>query len=77
MRQGMYDNISVVDVPERFEVLDSEALGARLGYTRSTVLTHLSRGRWDKIPSPSRRLAMGPIWYVGDVEEWRTIRGED
>ena len=50
---------------------EQEALGAMLGYTRSTVLTHLSRERWDKIPPPSRRLAMGPVWYVGDVEEWK------
>ena len=63
-------------IPERFEVLDAEALGGRLGYTRSSVLTHLSRERFDKIPPPSRRLATGPIWYVGDVEEWRNIRGD-
>ena len=71
IHQGMYDNLPVMDVPERYEVLDPEALGVRLGYTRSTVLTHLSRGRWDKIPQPSKRLAMGPVWYVGDVEKWR------
>ena len=60
-----------MDVPQRFEVLDPEALARRLGYTRATVLTHLSRGRFDKIPPPSRRLAMGPLWYAGDVEKWR------
>ncbi len=64
-----------MEIPEKFKVLDPEALGATLGYTRSTVLTHLSRGRFDKIPRPSRRLAMGPIWYQGDIDEWRIIRG--
>ena len=60
-----------MDIPEQYEVLDADALARRLGYTRTTVWTHLSRERWDKIPPPSRRLAMGPVWYVGDVEEWR------
>ncbi len=59
-----------MEIPERFEVLDPEALAQRLGYTRATVYTHLSRERFDKIPPPSRRLAMGPIWYLGDVEEF-------
>lgn len=58
-------------IPDRYEVLDAAALGERLGYTRATVVTHLSRGRFDKIPRPSRRLAMGPIWYQGDVDEWK------
>ncbi len=62
-------------VPEHCEVLDPQALGEYLGYTRATVLTHLSRQRWDKIPKPSRRLAMGPIWYAGDVEDWKKGRG--
>ncbi len=70
----MYDRLPNMEIPERYEVLDPEALAQGLGYTRSTVLTHLSRERWDKIPPPSRRLVMGPIWYLGDVEEWRDIR---
>jgi predicted DNA-binding transcriptional regulator AlpA len=63
-----------MEIPEQYEVLDPEALADTLGYTRSTVLTHLSRQRWDKIPPPSRRLAMGPVWYLGDVDEWKDIR---
>ncbi len=63
-----------MEVPEQYEVLDPVALGHLLGYSRATVYTHLSRERFDKIPPPSRRLAMGPIWYLGDVEEWRDIR---
>lgn len=74
MRQDQFDKIHVMKIPERYEVLDPDALAQRLGYTRSTVYTHLSRERWDKIPPPSRRLAMGPIWYLGDVEEWRNMR---
>lgn len=63
-----------MEIPERYKVLDPVALANHLGYTRSTVWTHLSRERWDKIPPPSRRFDMGPIWYLGDVEDWRTIR---
>jgi hypothetical protein len=69
--QGIFDKLSNMKIPERYEVLDAEALAQLLGFTRSTVLTHLSRQRWDKIPPPSRRLAMGPIWYVGGVQEWQ------
>jgi hypothetical protein len=58
-------------VPEHCEVLDPDALASYLNYKRGTVLTHLSRERWDKIPPPSRRLAMGPIWYLGAVDQWR------
>lgn len=65
-----------MEIPERFEVLDPVSLGRLLGYSRATVYTHLSRERFDKIPPPSRRLAMGPVWYLGDVVEWRTIRGK-
>jgi predicted DNA-binding transcriptional regulator AlpA len=61
-------------IPERYEVLDIAELARRLGYTNSTIRTHLARHRFDKIPEPSRRLAMGPVWYLGDVEEWRAIR---
>lgn len=74
-RQGSYDRILRMEIPEQYEVLDPEALGKRLGYTRSTVLTHLSRKRWDKIPEPSRKLTMGPVWYLGNVEEWENERG--
>jgi predicted DNA-binding transcriptional regulator AlpA len=75
MRQVKLDKIfGDMEIPERYKVLDPVALAEYLGYTRSTVWTHLSRERWDKIPPPSRRFDMGPIWYVGDVEEWRTIR---
>ena len=63
-----------MDVPDRYEVLDAHALAKQLRYTRSTVLTHLSRERWDKIPPPSRRLTMGPVWYLGEVQEWRETK---
>jgi hypothetical protein len=61
-----------MEIPEQYEVMDIAALARHLGYTASTIRTHLSRERWDKIPPPSRRLTMGPIWYLGDVEEWRS-----
>ena len=60
-----------MDIPKQYEVLDTEALARYLRYTRTTVWTHVSRERWDKVPPPSRRLALGPIWYVGDVREWQ------
>ena len=66
--------ISDMEIPERYEVLGPDELIKLLGYTRSTVYTYISRERWDRIPPPSRRLAMGPVWYLGDVEEWREGR---
>jgi hypothetical protein len=63
-----------MEIPERYKVSGPDELARQLGYTRSTVYTHLSRERWDKIPPPSCRLAMGPIWYLGDVEEWEKKR---
>ena len=69
--------ISDMVIPEQYEVLGPDELIKVLGYTRSTVYTYISRERWDRIPPPSRRLAMGPVWYRGDVEAWlerRNIR---
>ncbi len=64
-----------MEIPDRYRVLGPDELARELGYRPATVHTHLSRKRWDKIPPPSVRLATGPIWYQGDVEEWReTIR---
>jgi predicted DNA-binding transcriptional regulator AlpA len=75
--QAPFDKIQSMEIPEQYEVLDPDALARQLGYTRSTVYTHLSRERWDKIPPPSVRLAMGPVWYVGDVEEWQQAEKGD
>ena len=50
-------------------MLDATALGKRLGIKRATVLSYLSRRR-KGVPEPSVRLAVGPIWYLGDVQEW-------
>ena len=63
-------------IPMQYQVLDAEALGRELGYTRSTVHTHVSRERWDKIPKPDVKLSAGPIWYVGSVREWREKVGK-
>lgn len=60
---------------EKYDVLDSAALATYLGYTKSTVLTHVTRKRWDKVPEPSKRLAMGPVWYLGDVQQWQRKKG--
>ena len=58
----------------RYRVLGPEGLARELGNRPATVHTHLWRQRWDKIPQPSVRLATGPIWYPGDVNECRTMR---
>jgi hypothetical protein len=63
-----------MEIPDRYRVLGPDELARELGYRPATVHTHLSRQRWDKIPQPSVRLATGPVWYLGDVEDWRTIR---
>jgi len=69
--QELFDKLWFMKVPERYRVMSVQELGVYLGYTTSTVYTHVSRERWDKIPQPSLRLGCGPVWYVGDVEEWR------
>jgi predicted DNA-binding transcriptional regulator AlpA len=51
--------------------MSAEELGQYLGYTRSTIYSHMTRELWGKIPPPSLRLSTGPIWYVCHVEEWR------
>ena len=63
-----------MEMPEGYRVLGPDELARELGYKPATVHTHLSRQRWDKIPPPSVRLAMGPVWYVGEVEKWREER---
>ena len=62
-----------MEIPEKYQVLDATALGKRLGIKRDTVLSYLSRRR-KGAPEPSVRLAVGPIWYLGDVQEWETER---
>jgi predicted DNA-binding transcriptional regulator AlpA len=63
-----------MQIPERYRVMSATELGEYLGYTTATIYTHLSRGRYDKVPPPSERLGSGPIWYVGSVVEWRSER---
>jgi len=59
-----------IGVPEDYEVLDTTAVGKRLGFKRDTVLAYLSRRNFRRIPRPNRQLAMGPIWYEKSVREW-------
>ena len=63
-------DLSRIDVPDDYEVLDATALGRRLGLKRDTVLVYLSRRNFRRIPRPNRLLAMGPIWYEKSVKEW-------
>jgi hypothetical protein len=70
-----------VEVPEDYEVLDTTALGRRLGFKRDTVLAYLSRRNFRRIPRPNRLLAMGPIWYEmcvreGEAREEGRVRGK-
>jgi predicted DNA-binding transcriptional regulator AlpA len=63
------------DIPQEYKVLGIQELADELGYKRSTVYAHLTRQLWHKIPEPSARISCGPIWYLGDVEEWREKQG--
>ena len=63
-------DLSRIDVPDDYEVLDATALGRRLGLKRDTVLAYLSRRNFRRIPRPNRLLAMGPLWYEKSVREW-------
>lgn len=65
-------DLNPITVPEGYEVLDATALGDRLGYKRATVLTYLSRRKFQLIPRPNRQLTMGPIWYERSVKEWES-----
>jgi hypothetical protein len=67
VRKGDIDRIRV---PEDYEVLDATALGHRLQLKRDTVLAYLSRGNFDRVPRPNRKLTMGPVWYELGVKEW-------
>jgi predicted DNA-binding transcriptional regulator AlpA len=68
------DDLNIIDVPEGYEVLDATALGERLGLKRDTVLAYLSRRNFERIPRPNRKLAMGPVWFEGSIEEWEAKR---
>ena len=67
-------DIDLVEIPKSYEVLDATALGERLGLKRDTVLTYLSRRNFERIPRPNRKLAMGPVWFEGSVNEWEAKR---
>jgi predicted DNA-binding transcriptional regulator AlpA len=73
-------DLNRIDVPEDYEILDTTALGQRLGFKRDTVLTYLSRRNFGRIPRPNRQLAMGPIWYEKSLKEWeakeKQVRGK-
>jgi hypothetical protein len=56
------------------EVFDATALGKGLGLKRGIVLAYLSRRTFERIPRPSRKLAMGPVWFERSVEEWEAKR---
>jgi hypothetical protein len=62
-------------IPKQYQVMDIAALAQYLGYTPSTVRTYIARKRWQRIPKPSAQLNVGPVWYAGDVEEWRKGKG--
>lgn len=63
------------EIPDQYRVLGVKELANELGYTPSTIRSHLTRELWHKVPPPSLRLSTGPIWYLGHVEEWREERG--
>ena len=59
-------------VPEEYEILDIDALAARLGFKRDTIQVYLNRQSFHRIPRPNRRLATGPLWYEGSVRQWES-----
>lgn len=59
-----------IEIPEEYEVLDTGALAKRLGFQRQTVSAYLVRGLYRKVPKPNRMLDVGPIWYLGAVQQW-------
>ena len=63
-------DLNRIAVPENYKLLDTTALGRRLGFKRDTVLAYLSRRNFRRIPRPNPLLAMGPFWYEKSVEEW-------
>jgi hypothetical protein len=69
-------DLSRVEVPEDYDVLDATTLGRRLGFKRDTVLAYFSRRNFRRIPRPNRLLAMGPIWYEKCVREWEAKEDE-
>ena len=68
-------DIDRIAVPDGYDVLDTTALGERLGLKRDTVLAYLSRRNFGRIPRPNRKLAMGPVWYETAVKEWEERHG--
>jgi len=70
------EDVDGIEVPEGYEVLDATALAERLGIKRNTVLAYLSRGNFELIPRPNRKLAMGPIWYETTVRKWLSRKGD-
>lgn len=59
-------------VPEAYEVLDKQALAARLGVSVATVSYYLSReaGSARRLPVPDGRVSGAPYWYRMTVEGW-------
>ena len=47
-------DLNRIGVPEDYEVLDATALGRKMGFKRDTVLVHLSRRNFRRIPPPNR-----------------------
>jgi predicted DNA-binding transcriptional regulator AlpA len=68
----MEQRLNRIEVPQEYEVLDADALAARLGFKRQTVQAYISRGNWSKIPKPNRQLKFGPIWYEVAVRAWES-----
>lgn len=53
------------------DLMDTNAVAALLGVTRSTISTYLARGR---MPQPDLRIAGGPVWHRATITEWAANR---
>lgn len=48
-------------------LMDTAAVAARLGVSRSTISTYLARGR---MPAPDNRYGGSPVWCPSTIELW-------
>src|SRR5688572_25412500 len=49
------------------EIAGLAEIAQMLGVSKRTAVTYSQR---DDFPQPLDRLASGPVWRVGDIEEW-------
>lgn len=56
---------------ERLDIVGMTEIAQMLGARRQTVGIWRLRGL---LPAPATELAMGPVWFRSDIEEWAANR---